>query len=142
MVAPRNLLSVYGSIEPAMVQSFGRRLVAGPDATDEDAQGVVPGRTYGRIEDGSARRFVLASGAEHIGVLYHATSQRESLEWLRQAFDAFGPKRLFWGTDLSRSPVSYRDNVTMFTEQIPWLAGDDLEWVMGRGVCEWLGWPA
>ncbi|MCA3150853.1 MAG: alpha/beta hydrolase, partial [Rhodocyclaceae bacterium] len=87
MVAPRNLLSVYGSIEPAMVQSFGRRLVAGPDATDEDAQGVVPGRTYGRFEDGSARRFMLANGAEHIGVLYHATSQRESLEWLRQAFD-------------------------------------------------------
>jgi predicted TIM-barrel fold metal-dependent hydrolase len=62
--------------------------------------------------------------------------------WLRQAFDAFGPKRLFWGTDLSRSPIPYRDNVTLFTEQIPWLAGDDLEWVMGRGVCEWLGWPA
>jgi hypothetical protein len=90
MVAPRNLLSVYGSIEPAMVHSFGRRLVAGPDATDQDAQGVEPGRTYGRIEDGSARRFVLASGAEHIGVLYHATSQRESLEWLRQAFDGHG----------------------------------------------------
>src|SRR6266403_1622449 len=23
----------------------------------------------------------------------------------------------------------------------PWLAGADLEWVMGRGVGEWLGWP-
>jgi hypothetical protein len=22
-----------------------------------------------------------------------------------------------------------------------WLKGEDLEWVMGRGVCEWLGWP-
>jgi di/tricarboxylate transporter len=21
------------------------------------------------------------------------------------------------------------------------LAGEDLDWVMGRGVCEWLGWP-
>ena len=87
MVPPRNLLSIYGSIEPAMVQSFGRRLVAGPDATDEAAAGVVPGQTYGRFEDGSARRFVLAPGAEHIGVLYHATSQREALDWMRQAFD-------------------------------------------------------
>ena len=41
MVAPNNLLSIYGSIEPAMVQSFGRRLVAGPDATDEAARSVV-----------------------------------------------------------------------------------------------------
>ena len=29
----------------------------------------------------------------------------------------------------------------MFTEELPWLAGDDLAWVMGRGICEWLGWP-
>ena len=28
----------------------------------------------------------------------------------------------------------------MFTEEMPWLKGDDLEWVMGRGVSEWLGW--
>ena len=21
------------------------------------------------------------------------------------------------------------------------MKGEDLEWVMGRGVCEWLGWP-
>jgi hypothetical protein len=28
----------------------------------------------------------------------------------------------------------------MFTEEMPWLEGDDLEWVMGRGVCEWIGW--
>ena len=28
----------------------------------------------------------------------------------------------------------------MFTEELPWLKGEDLEWVMGRGVCEWIGW--
>jgi hypothetical protein len=26
-------------------------------------------------------------------------------------------------------------------EHLPWLRGEDLEWVMGRGVGEWLGWP-
>jgi predicted TIM-barrel fold metal-dependent hydrolase len=60
--------------------------------------------------------------------------------YIRQAYDAFGPKRLFWGTDLSRSPISYRQQVTMFTEEMPWLTADDKEWIMGRGVCEWLGW--
>jgi hypothetical protein len=28
----------------------------------------------------------------------------------------------------------------MFTEELPWLSGHDLELVMGRAVCDWLGW--
>jgi L-fuconolactonase len=28
----------------------------------------------------------------------------------------------------------------MFTEEMAWLKGEDLERVMGRGVCDWLGW--
>ena len=50
------------------------------------------------------------------------------------------PRRTFWGTDWSRLPCSYRQGVTMFIEEMPWLKGEDLEWVMGRGVCEWIGW--
>jgi predicted TIM-barrel fold metal-dependent hydrolase len=61
---------------------------------------------------------------------------------VRRVVDAFGPRRAFWGTDLSRLPCSYRQGVTMFTEEMPWLKGEDLEWVMGCGVCEWLGWKA
>ncbi|MGZ5161393.1 MAG: amidohydrolase family protein [Burkholderiales bacterium] len=60
--------------------------------------------------------------------------------YLRRVFDAFGPKRLFWGTDLSRLPCTYREGVTMFTEEIPWLSAGDKQWIMGRGICEWLGW--
>jgi len=30
----------------------------------------------------------------------------------------------------------------MFTEEMDWLSGEDLEWIMGRTLCEWLGWPA
>lgn len=59
---------------------------------------------------------------------------------LRRVFDAFGPKRMFWGTDLTGIPCSYRQAITLFTEELPWLSGDDLEWVMGRGLCEWLSW--
>jgi len=55
-------------------------------------------------------------------------------------FDAFGPRRTFWGTDLTRMSCTYRECIDLFTRELPWLAGDDLEWVMGRGVCEWLGW--
>jgi L-fuconolactonase len=60
--------------------------------------------------------------------------------YMRKAFDAFGPKRLFWGTDITRSAITYRQHVTLYAEELPWLKGADLEWVMGRGVCEWLGW--
>jgi predicted TIM-barrel fold metal-dependent hydrolase len=59
---------------------------------------------------------------------------------LHRIFDAFGPHRFFWGTDLTRMPCSYRQCVTMFTEELPWLKGTDLELVMGRGLCEWIGW--
>ena len=59
---------------------------------------------------------------------------------LRRVYDAFGPKRMFWGTDLSRSPCTYKQAITMYTEEIPWLNASDKEWIMGRGLCEWLGW--
>lgn len=49
---------------------------------------------------------------------------------------------MFWGSDLSRLPCTYRQVVTLFTEEIPWLTANDKEWIMGRGVCEWLGWKA
>nr|WP_256476631.1 amidohydrolase family protein [Siccirubricoccus soli] len=59
---------------------------------------------------------------------------------LHRTFDAFGPQRFFWGTDITRMPCSYRQCVTMFTEELPWLKGQDLEWVMGRGIAAWIGW--
>ena len=60
--------------------------------------------------------------------------------YLRQIVDAFGPDRCFWGTDITRMPISYRQCVTMFTEEMPWLTGRDLERVMGGAVVDWLGW--
>ena len=59
---------------------------------------------------------------------------------IKRLVDAFGPRRTFWGTDLTRMPCTYYECVHLFTEHLPWLRDEDLEWVMGRGVCEWLGW--
>jgi L-fuconolactonase len=66
---------------------------------------------------------------------------RSAHEYVRKAYDAFGPKRLFWGTDFSRLPCTYREGITMFTEEMPWFSPEDLEWVMGRGIAEALRWP-
>jgi predicted TIM-barrel fold metal-dependent hydrolase len=60
--------------------------------------------------------------------------------YLRQIYDAFGPNRMFWGTDITKMPCSWRQCATMFTEELPWLKGDDLEFVMGRALCAWWGW--
>ena len=60
--------------------------------------------------------------------------------YVRRIYDAFGPKRMFWGSDLSRLECTYRESVTMFTEEMPWLSASDIEWIMGRGVCEWVDW--
>jgi predicted TIM-barrel fold metal-dependent hydrolase len=61
-------------------------------------------------------------------------------KYIRQIFDAFGPQRCFWGTDITRMPCSYRQCVTMFTEELPWLQGRDKDLVMGEAICEWIGW--
>lgn len=60
--------------------------------------------------------------------------------YLQRVYDAFGPRRMFWGSDLSRLRGPYRECVTMFTEHMPWLSWQDMEWIMGRAVCEWVGW--
>ena len=61
-------------------------------------------------------------------------------EPLRRIFDAFGPERMFWGTDITRMPCSWRQCVTLFTEELPWLSGRDQEQVMGKALCAWIGW--
>ena len=43
-------------------------------------------------------------------------------------------------TDITRMPCSWRQCVTMFTGELPWLKGGDLELVMGRALCDWIGW--
>ena len=60
--------------------------------------------------------------------------------YLKRIIDAFGPQRCFWGTDITRMPISYRQCVTLFTEEMPWLKGRDLELVMGAAIVDWLGW--
>jgi predicted TIM-barrel fold metal-dependent hydrolase len=65
-------------------------------------------------------------------------------EPLRRIIAAFGSRRCFWGTDLSRmlEHCSYRQGVTHFTEELDFLSAQDLEWIMGLGIAECLGWDS
>jgi predicted TIM-barrel fold metal-dependent hydrolase len=60
--------------------------------------------------------------------------------YIRRVYDAFGPRRVFWGSDFSRLPCTYRESLTYMSEDMPWLSASDKEWMLGRGVMEWLGW--
>jgi len=61
---------------------------------------------------------------------------------IRRLFDAYGPRRCYWGTDLTNSlaKATYRQRITHFTEELGFLSEDDKDWVMGRAILARLNW--
>lgn len=59
---------------------------------------------------------------------------------LHRVYDVFGPRRIFWGSDVTQLSCTLNDAVTSFRDEIPWLDNDDKAWIMGRGICAWLNW--
>ena len=55
-------------------------------------------------------------------------------------YDAFGPDRMFWGTDITRMPCSWKQCVSAFRETQQWMPPADLERIMGQGIADWLRW--
>jgi len=79
--SPRNLLIVDGALEPAMLHAEGLR-IAGLALGGAAA---VAGKTYGDFAAGTARRFALADGVEHISVLYSHDALLEALDWFSRS---------------------------------------------------------
>ncbi len=61
--------------------------------------------------------------------------------FIRRVYDAFGPGRMCWGSDYGRLTCTYRENLNLFTEELPWLSGADKALVMGGALCRWIDWP-
>jgi L-fuconolactonase len=65
--------------------------------------------------------------------------------YVRRVAEAFGSRRSFWGTDISRMigdcGIGYPEAIAHF-RQLPFLSDADKEWILGRAFCEWLKWPA
>jgi dienelactone hydrolase len=82
--APRNLLVVTGAWEGRLAEEAARALALADPAA-------LPGQTAGDPASAQgARRAVLAPGVEHVGVLYAATTMRETVGWLNAAFGREG----------------------------------------------------
>lgn len=59
---------------------------------------------------------------------------------IKRIYDTFGPKRMLWGSDVTRLDSTYDENIRLFTEALDFLSAEDKEWVMGRAAaycCDW-----
>jgi predicted TIM-barrel fold metal-dependent hydrolase len=67
---------------------------------------------------------------------------RDMTDHIRRLFDAYGPKRSYWGSDLTNgfAKASYRERLTHFTQELGFLSEEDKDWVMGRAILERLNW--
>jgi predicted TIM-barrel fold metal-dependent hydrolase len=61
---------------------------------------------------------------------------------LKRVFDAYGPQRCYWGSDLTNTfnKGPYRQRITHFTEELPFLSESDKDWVMGKAIVARLNW--
>ncbi len=67
------------------------------------------------------------------------------VELVRRVYEAYGPRRMFWGTDYTQSLrvgyESYDEQIDVIRERAGFLNDDDREWILGRAIAEFLGWP-
>jgi len=61
--------------------------------------------------------------------------------FLRRIYLAFGPRRLLWGSDITRLRGTYPECLALFKEGLDFLSSDDKEWVLGKTAAEVLHWP-
>lgn len=67
---------------------------------------------------------------------------RDLNEHLRRVFDAYGPRRCYWGTDMTAgfARATWRQRITHFTEELTFMSESDKDWVMGRAILARLKW--
>jgi len=66
---------------------------------------------------------------------------RDMTESIKRLYEAYGPRRCFWGTDMTNSfaKATYRQRIEHFTNELSFLSEDDKDWVMGRAIATKLG---
>ena len=67
---------------------------------------------------------------------------RDLTDHLKRVFDAYGPRRCYWGTDVTNNMAraTWRQRITHFTEELAFLSEADKDRVMGRAILERLKW--
>jgi predicted TIM-barrel fold metal-dependent hydrolase len=67
---------------------------------------------------------------------------RDMTPHIQKLFEAYGPQRSHWGTDMTNGfdRATYKQRITHFTEELPFLTESDKDWVMGRAILQRLNW--
>ena len=67
---------------------------------------------------------------------YEAYPFRDMTPFIKSLYNAFGPQRCHWGTDMTNSfsKATYRQRIAHFTEELPFLSEADKDWVMGKAI--------
>lgn len=81
----------------------------------------------------------------------HASAHFETPAWpgeqlwplLRQAIDMFGKERVMWASDhsVNQRGESWAD-LLYGVKACPSLSADELEWLLGKALRQWIGWAA
>lgn len=61
--------------------------------------------------------------------------------YLKQMYDGFGPRRLMWGSDITRLKGTYDECLRLFRDELDFLSAEDKEWILGKTLAEVLRWP-
>jgi predicted TIM-barrel fold metal-dependent hydrolase len=126
------------------------KLVPMMDEAGVDRAVIVPPSWPGDRNDYAIDEVVKLAKYPNVSVKVSATvnssmepySFRDMAEHIERCFDAYGPKRCYWGTDLTNSlaKATYRERITHFTEELPFLSEEDKDWVMGKAILQRLNW--
>jgi hypothetical protein len=67
---------------------------------------------------------------------------RDLNDHLKRVFDAYGPRRCYWGTDVTNglAQAPWKQRLTHFTQELTFMSESDKDWVMGRSIRERLKW--
>jgi predicted TIM-barrel fold metal-dependent hydrolase len=62
--------------------------------------------------------------------------------YLHSIYDAFGPRRMLWEADITQlTKNTYAECLRLWQEGLPFLSGEDKDWILGRSTAEALNWP-
>lgn len=66
---------------------------------------------------------------------------RDLKPYLKRIYDVYGPRRMLWGSDLSRLHGTYIQCLDQFRYELDFLSADDQEWILGCSIAAALNWP-
>ena len=147
MIASANLPAFTTSAVTPCRQKRGRsRILQWDAAHDGEAIWV----SFGRFKTIIVARRLLLAKYPNVSVKLSAAPNystesypfRDFLPHIWRLFDAYGPQRCYWGTDITNGfdRARYRQRITHFTEELPFLSEEDKDWIMGRAIVARLDW--